>query len=401
MSRIVREPSTSARRLALIALYFMPGVAIASWVTRTPAIRDALGASLAEMGLVLFGISGGSMLGILASGALVARLGTRPVITAGSIGVVVSMLMIGGGAHLGSFGLVMGGLAVFGAGMGAAEVAMNVEGGEVERLTGRTFLPLLHGCFSLGTALGAVAGIFFASIAFPVMWHLFIVGGLALVTIIPSLRCLPWGVGRVERGAATDAAGPRPQLWRDPRLLLIGVVILAMALAEGSANDWIPLLMVDDFGFDEGWGSAVFAVFAAAMTVGRFAGGPLVDRFGRPVMLAVSALSAVAGIAIVSFTHEQWVAIAAIVLWGLGASLGFPVALSAAGASGPDPARRIALAATAGYLAFLVGPPILGVVGEAVGLRGALMVPLALAVVAVVASLGTEPRRSAAAAEAG
>lgn len=395
MSRIVREPSTSARRLALIALYFMPGVAIASWVTRTPAIRDALGASLAEMGLVLFGLSGGSMVGILASGALVARFGTRPVITAGASGVVVSMALVGLGTHLASMPIVIAGLAVFGAGMGAAEVAMNVEGGEVERLTGRTFLPLLHGCFSLGTALGAVAGIVFAAIAFPVLWHLLIVAVVGVAMVVPAVRCLPWGVGIAVRGAAAEAAGPRAQLWRDPRLVLIGVVILAMALAEGAANDWIPLLMVDDFGLDEGWSSAVFAVFAGAMTVGRFIGGPLVDRFGRPVMLAASALSAVVGIVIVSLTHEQWLAIAAIVLWGLGASLGFPVALSAAGASGPDPARRIALAATAGYIAFLVGPPVLGVLGETVGLRGAFMVPLALAVIAVIASLGTEPRRGA------
>ncbi|WP_224763388.1 MFS transporter [Salinibacterium sp. ZJ70] len=395
MSRADLTSSTSARRLALIGLYFAPGAAIASWVTRTPAIRDALGASLAEMGLVLFGLSGGSMVGILSSGALVARFGTRPIITAGAFGVVVSMVVIGLGTHLGSMPLTIVGLAIFGAGMGAAEVAMNVEGGEVERIMGRTFLPLLHGCFSLGTTAGAVAGIVFASIDFPVLWHLLIVAMVALAITVPAVRALPSGVGRSERGQVR-ASGSGRELWRDPRLLLIGVVILAMALAEGSANDWIPLLMVDDFGFDEGWGSAVFAVFAGAMTIGRFAGGPLVDRFGRPAMLAVSAVSAVVGIAVVSFTESQAVAVAAIVLWGLGASLGFPVALSAAGASGPEPARRIALAATAGYVAFLVGPPVLGVIGEEVGLRGALMVPLALAVIGVVASLGTEPRRTVA-----
>ena len=391
-----RVPSTRARKWGLAALYFVPGVAIASWVTRTPAIRDALGASLAEMGLVLFGLSLGSMLGILASGALVARFGTRPVITVGASSVVVSMLGVGGAADIGSSLLAAVGLAVFGAGMGAAEVAMNVEGAEVERLTGTTFLPLLHGCFSLGTTIGAVVGIVFSAIEFSVMWHLVLVAALALGLVIPALRQLTAGVGRSERRPQTSET-PRTAVWRDPRLVLIAVVILALALAEGSANDWIPLLMVDDFGFDAGWGSAVFAIFAAAMTVGRFAGGPLVDRFGRAPMLAVSALSAVIGIAVVSFTEWQGLAIAAVILWGLGASLGFPVALSAAGASGADPTARVALAATAGYLAFLVGPPLLGFIGEEVGLRGALLVPLALAVVAVVASLGIEPRRSDAA----
>lgn len=393
MNGTTRVPSVRARKLALTALYFVPGVAIASWVTRTPAIRDALGASLADMGIVLLGLSAGSMAGILASGALVARFGTRPVITIGASGVVVSMLLIGLGTEVSSMVLAIVGLAVFGAGMGAAEVAMNVEGAEVERITGTTFLPLLHGCFSLGTTIGAVAGIVFAAIDFSVLWHLLMVGVLAFVLIVPSLRQLTAGVGRVDRAAAGAVTEPRPALWRDMRLMLIGVVILAMALAEGSANDWIPLLMVDDYGFDAGWGSAVFAIFAASMTIGRFAGGPLVDRFGRPAVLAASALSAVVGIALVSFADSQAVAVGAVVLWGLGASLGFPVALSAAGASGPNPTARVALAATAGYLAFLVGPPLLGFIGEAVGLRGALVVPLVVAAIAVAASFGIEARR--------
>ena len=351
------------------------------------------------MGLVLFGLSLGSMVGILASGALVARYGTRPVVTVGASSVVVSMLIVGGATHLGSAELVALGLAIFGAGMGAAEVAMNVEGAEVERLTGITFLPLLHGCFSLGTTIGAVVGIGFSAIDFSVMWHLVLVAAIALALVVPTLRQLMPGVGRTERGQH-GARSARPAVWRDPRLLLIGVVILALALAEGSANDWIPLLMVDDFGLDAGWGSAVFAIFAASMTVGRFVGGPLVDRFGRPTMLAASSLAAVVGIAVVSLTPSTALAIAAVILWGLGASLGFPVALSAAGASGDNPTARVALAATAGYFAFLVGPPLLGFIGEEVGLRGALLVPLALAVLAVGASLGIEARQARATAPA-
>ncbi|MGO1896805.1 MAG: MFS transporter, partial [Brachybacterium sp.] len=75
--------------------------------------------------------------------------------------------------------------------------------------------------------------------------------------------------------------------------------------------------------------------------------------------------------------------VAAVVLWGLGASLGFPLALSAAGDSGPNPAARVALASTIGYLAFLVGPPTLGLLGEQVGLRAALVVPLAVVLMGV------------------
>ena len=76
--------SLRRRRFALYALFLLPGLSMSAWVTRTPAVRDLLDASTAQMGLVLFGLSIGSMLGILSSGPLVMRLGTRPVVLAGS-----------------------------------------------------------------------------------------------------------------------------------------------------------------------------------------------------------------------------------------------------------------------------------------------------------------------------
>src|SRR5699024_3143237 len=87
----------------------------------------------------------------------------------------------------------------------------------------------------------------------------------------------------------------------------------------------------------------------------------------------VSALFAAVGLALVAYVDHQAVAVTAVVLWGPGASLGFPLALSAAGDSSPNPAARVALASIIGYLAFLVGPPLLGFLGEAVGLIAAVL----------------------------
>ena len=119
------------------------------------------------------------------------------------------------------------------------------------------------------------------------------------------------------------------------------------------------------------------------MTIGRFAGGGFISRFGRVPVLRVSIIAGAVGMALVIVIDSQWVAAAAVVLWGLGASLGFPVALSAAGESGVDSARRVSLAATVGYVAFLVGPPVIGFVGEHHGLRAALVLPLILVAASV------------------
>ncbi|GAB2825308.1 MFS transporter [Actinocorallia aurea] len=383
------------RRFALYALFFIPGLSIASWVTRTPAIRDHLGASTAEMGLVLFGLSVGSMLGILGSGPLVARLGARKVIVGGMLAVVLAMPLVGLGAALGAGWLVALGLFLFGLGMGCAEVAMNVEGADVERVISRPVLPVLHGCFSLGTVVGALAGIGFTAVDFSVVWHLVLVGAVALGVFACAIPRVPDGTGRSPRTTAETAVrGAAP--WRDARLLAIGGVILAMALAEGSANDWLPLLMVDGHGLDPALGSAVYTVFAAAMTAGRFAGGPVLRRWGTAKVLAASAVSGIIGLAIVAGSDSQVLAGAAVILWGLGAALGFPVALSAAGESGPDSAARVALVSTIGYVAFLAGPPALGYLGETVGLRGAMLVPLAFLATAFFLTPATAPRPMAA-----
>ncbi|GAB2984372.1 MFS transporter [Frigoribacterium salinisoli] len=384
------SPALSRRRLALFALFFVPGSSIASWVTRTPAIRDLLGASTAQMGLVLFGLSVGSMVGILSSGPLVARFSTRPVMLSGISLVVLSMPTVGLGAAASSSVVATAGLALFGLGMGGAEVAMNVDGADLETLIGRSVLPSLHGSFSLGTVVGAVAGIVATATAFPVVWHLLLVGGVAAVVVPLAVRHVPSGVGRAEpAGQATPGAAPlasaRPaRVWTDGRLLLIGVVVLAMAMAEGTANDWLPLVMVDGHGVDPALGSAVFAIFAAAMTVGRFAGGRFVERYGRAAVLTVCAVASTVGTALVIFPDSQVGAGAGVLLWGLGTSLGFPVALSAAGDSGPRPAARVSFVATLGYVAFLVGPPVLGLVGEHSSLRTALILPMVLVAVAVV-----------------
>jgi fucose permease len=150
--------SVAARRAALFALFFVTGMLLSSWVTRTPDVRELLGASTAERGLVLFGLSAGSMIGVLGSGPFVTRFGAHPVITAGVSSLLLGVPMIALGAQLSQSVVVVAGLFLCGFGIGCGEVAMNVDGADVERVTGRIVLPALHGFYSLGTVVGAAAG---------------------------------------------------------------------------------------------------------------------------------------------------------------------------------------------------------------------------------------------------
>ncbi|MFJ9624754.1 MFS transporter [Streptomyces sp. NPDC101181] len=423
------DATTRRWRAALFLFMLAIGVSMASWVARTPAVRDALEVSTGAMGLVLFGLSVGSMAGVLVSGGLVRTYGGRLVIMIGGSLIVAGLLGIAVGAALEVSGGVFGGLALFGAGMGLAEVAFNIEGAAVERTLGRPVLPVLHGCFSLGTVVGALLGMGLTAVRFPVGWHLAVVAVAVTAAGVWTVRGVPSGTGREEsategsgagreetstegsgdgreepstegegegvgggggqgeggstgrkRGRGTGGVRAQLAVWRDRRLVLIGLIVLAMAFAEGSANDWLPLLMVDGHGTSATGGSLTFMLFAVAMTTGRFTGGPLLVRYGPAAVVRASALVAAVGVALVVFSSSALLAGAAAVLWGLGASLGFPVTISAAG-EGAEPGEasaRVAAVSTAGYAAFLVGPPSLGFLADHVGLRNAMLVVLVL-----------------------
>ncbi|WP_406127021.1 MFS transporter [Streptomyces canus] len=405
------ERAVSRRRQALFLLFFLPGIALSSWVTRTPDVRDQLGLSTGQMGLVLFGLSVGSMIGILCSGRFVSRFGTRPVIALGTLLIIVGTAVIGAGSAVPSASLVTVGLCLFGAGMGGGEVAVNVDGADVERITGTAVLPTLHGCFSLGTVIGGSAGMAATAAAVPVSWHLAVVALAATGILVHAMRAVPTGIGiSISAAPSTPAPGPGPgpgpgpaqrpgpRVWKDRKLLLIGAIVLAMALAEGAANDWLPLLMVDGHGLDAAMGSLVYVGFAAAMTLGRFSGTYFLGRFGRAAVVRASAVSGAVGLLLVIFSDNAAVAATAVLFWGLGASLGFPVALSAAGDSGPDQTARVSLVAIIGYVAFLVGPPALGFLGDHYGLRSAMVVVLVFVASAILIAPAADTRDRATAA---
>jgi hypothetical protein len=173
-------------------------------------------------------------------------------------------------------------------------------------------------------------------------------------------------------------------IWLNPRTLLIGLIVLGMAFTEGSANDWLAIGFIDDRGFDNGQGALVFGVFTVAMTVGRIAGVPLLDRFGRVAVLRGASLAAAAGLAVVILVPVIPIAIAGVVLWG-SAPPRIPRRDVGRGRRPEDRRRQRERGRTVGYAAFLIGPPLIGFVGDHIGVLNALWIVLGLIIVATIA----------------
>ena len=379
MTSVKSKPHPGTARNILFLLFALPGLSFASWVSRTPDVRDTLQVSTAGMGMIIFAIAAGSLFGLLTSGSIVARKGARFVILISSLLIVIGFVVAGIGTSLASVPVVIIGLIIFGGGYGTAEVALNVEGSAAEKALNRTLLPAFHGFFSVGTLVGAALGAAAVAIHLQVMVHFTILALIMAAAVLYGWRYLPEGSGKEP----ANAGGPKGsaiqqqlRMWTERRILLIGIIVLGMAFAEGSANDWLPLTMVDGYGVSSLTGSFIYGLFVAAMTLGRFTGGWVLDRYGRVPVLSGCAVAAILGLSLVIWGPNEVVASIGVVLWGLGASLGFPVGLSAAGDDPQGAAARVGAVATTGYIAFLVGPPALGFLGEHFGLLHALIAVL-------------------------
>ncbi|WP_297610877.1 MFS transporter [uncultured Sutterella sp.] len=367
--------SFSARE-ALFAAFFAGGFLMATWITRTPAIREGLGLSIAEMGLVFLGLSLGSIPSLIFAPVLIHRAGARVMTLLGEVlmllGVFFAALPLALPMPLPGGVVTAFGLGLVGFGSVFLDIAMNVAAGVIEARRGKPVLTTLHACFSLGEAVGAFFGFGCVYLAVSPMTHfLMALGLMALVFLLSTLR-----LGEVEalvRASGEEAqkktGAAKPKLRITGGLITAVIVVFVVALCEGTANDWLPILLRESMNASTSFAALAFAVFASGLAVVRFSGTFWLRRFGKRRVLMGSALLALIGLTVIIFFKAPLFVMLGVVFWAAGAALGFPVALSAGAAMGEgDPAARMSLLSSAGYGAFLAGPPTLGFIGEGMGL---------------------------------
>lgn len=397
MSAVVVGARALARwRWAVTAAFGFGGITVATWGPRLPAIKSEIGAGTATIGLLLAGVTVGAIGGLSASTPLLHRLGSRRALGTALVVVAVAMAVMGLALALRSVALLAGAFVAVGAGIGAMDMLINVEGSAIERAAGRTLMPRMHGAWSVGAAVGS--GIGAACAAFGVTPAEQLAGEAVLVgafaaTIGPAI---PSGARGEAHGSSLSRADKlRHWLrgWADVRLLLIGLVMLGAELGEGSANSWLTLAVHNDHGQTAAVAALFFTAFAAAEATTRILGGLIVDRLGRVMAIRCTTALGMAGLVMFVVGSQIWVVLAGAVLWAVGVSMGFPLGMSAAAESGPDPVARVSVVGSIGYLANLGGPPAIGLLAEGAGLLNALWLVVALfaAAFCVAGALGGRP----------
>lgn len=388
MAHLPRDDRRSIRAwlIAIFIIFAMLGLSLGTWLSRLPSVRDHLGASTFEMSMYVLALSVGSLSGLLLSTRIVTHFGSVRTLQVSMAIQPVALIVAVGLFWFGPLVAGMAGLFCFGVAFGISDVAANVNGATAERRDGRPRMPVIHGAFSLGTVVAMGVGALAEATDFPVPLHVVIAMILMGVVSFVALRWVgdereePLVTVKTEKDpAASVLTGPIPVTpalspateyvaWRDPRTYLLGLIALTMSLAEGIGADWIALALVDGRGFSNAVGTTMAGVFLGSMLVARMFGSPLLSRFGRTAVIRSGALVCGIGIVVMIVVPAVWAPAVGAALWGLGSGLGFPVAISAAADDPTRAVRRVAAVSIIAYAAFLIGPVVIGVMGEHLGL---------------------------------
>ncbi len=373
-------PERHATRLT----FFFVGVALATWAPLVPFAKLRAGLDEAGLGLLLLCLGAGSIVAMPMSGALSTRFGCRTIILVCGLAVLGTLPFL---AWLNDPIALAAVITLFGAAVGACEVAMNIQAVIVEKGAGRPLMSGLHGCFSIGGFVGAGSVSILLSLDLsPFATVLIIVSVLLAVLLRADRANLRYG----------NEGGAKSPLFVLPRgiVLLIGALCFICFFAEGAMLDWSAEFMISQRQMPHHLSGSAYTAFAIAMTLGRFGGDAIVAALGRFRIVFFGGLVMIAGFALVVWAPGDAPGGDAFALFGFfcigagGANI-VPVLYTATGRQTVmAPSLAVAAITTIGYAGILLGPAIIGFVARASSLGTAFLLVAAL-LLAVPASATT------------
>jgi predicted MFS family arabinose efflux permease len=364
--------STISYRIAVIVYFFINGFLYANCTSRLPELKTHFGVSNSVLGTMLFTTALGALIAMPLTGWLSTRHSSGQLVIYAGLLFCCAVPCIAFSPYI-----WLGRLSFFMTGFfsGAMDITMNAQAVMVERIFKKTIMSSFHAAFSIGMALGAGSGALFANYHFPLQYHLVyaaIFSMLALAVVAPILM--------KNRDAQTLMGKERTGRRNIPLAIwLIAIVGFCGMTGEGSMVDWSAIYTNTVVGSTKAFSALAVGSFATAMTIGRLFGDRLIDKMGKQTVLFCSCFAAIAGLALALLVISAPAAIAGFFLVGAGLSNVVPMTYSMAGnIKGVTPAAGIAVASTIGYSGFFIGPPAIGYLGDAYGLRIGLCFTLTL-----------------------
>jgi MFS family permease len=377
-------PELRQARAATFAIFLATGAVFAAWATRIPATQERLNLSAGALGVAVLGLEGGAIVGLPLGAALVAKTGSRSSL---GVGFAVYPTALVGVALAPSLITLVLAVALMAAANSVVDVAMNAQGVELERRSGRPVLSALHAGHPLGLVAGGAAGTAAAAAGISVLAHFAAAAATGALVGIFATRRLVREASQPGRRAFARPSG---------RLLLLGIVAFCGSLVGGAADNWSAVHLRTERDAGPGLAAAAFTAYALALAAGRLGGDRLLARYGRLRVVRLGALVAAAGGAIAIAAPPIPLAFSGWVLLGLGLATITPAVIGAAPQVGDVPVpAAIATTTTIGYLGSFTGPPAIGALAELSSLSAALgLLVVASLLMALLAPLGLDLRSS-------
>lgn len=385
---------TSTKRwyFAVLIVFFSMSVSMTALYTRMPEIKQLLGVDSSQLGLILLAGAAGSMSTIPFSGKLVARFGTKPIIAIAFTAALLALIGMSIAALNGSVLFVLISLFITFAGAALTDVSINVDGSQVEQQMKKSVLPRMHAFFSLGAFSGAGLATGAMALNIDIATQTAVLSLITAVVPFALWKFMPANTGQdLHHKEKTEIKRDAYSPWKNPIIPLLGLGILGMTIAEGATNDWLTLGFVEGLGQTTTNAGFAFVILQVGMVASRFFGGAFVDKIGRRKTLEVLAIAGIVGLLLVIFSHNIVLAWIGAALWGAGVSMAFPLFLGAAG-EGKHSAKDVGAVATFGYAAFLIGPPILGLVAQNIGILNMFLILVGFLAMSFFFARATEPK---------
>ena len=376
LSRKVRKPLKlykeakqsylNRMRLAVSLFYFSMGLTFATWASRIPDIKSALNLSEADLGTVLFSIPCGQLLMMPFSARIVVKYGSSKTVVVGIIMYIAAMVSLGLGSerwHL------MLSLFFFGIFSNFTNISVNTQGLLTEGIFRKPIMSSFHGAWSLAGFTGALIGLLMMTIGLPPRIHFAIVAALLYVVIAFNYRRLVKTRPAKPQAAEADKKHSLlPKL--DPALVWLCVIGFCSMVSEGIMFDWSGVYFKDVVKAPESLVVLGYTSFMIMMASGRFIGDKVTARFGRKRVLQVSGVLISGGMYLAVFLPYVIPAAIGFMLVGLGVSTVVPGVYSIAGKTpGIEPSKALTAVSSVSFLGFLIGPPVIGYIAHAVGLK--------------------------------
>jgi MFS family permease len=374
------DKTVSASR-AIFTAFLIHGILIGGWVTQIPLAKARLDTGLGAFGLALLSFAVGAVMAMPIAGVMINRFGSALVTLICGIGFSLFLFLPSFAPNIVLF--VLGGV-LLGAMVGSMDVAMNAHGLAVEKALKRPVMSGYHGAFSVGAAVGTIAGAWLLNrVGAPL--QLSLISGFSILALVFSSRYF------LDASADKGLSGSH-FAWPTKATIGLGALCFLALMIEGSVADWGALMLQERYAAAATTAALAFGFYQTGMAVSRFAGDYLRATYGAVNMVVASAVLTAIGTAAALYLPGIWTSLIAFAIGGIGVGNLAPVLFAGGGRLEPDaPGRGIAAVTTFGYAGFLAGPPLIGIVAEVVTLQHALMITVVAALVIAVFAKGVAP----------